>query len=218
MLGTVYVHVCRINGKCYVGQTTNVQARWKPGSYGFCRRFKRAIAKYGWDNFDHIILLQKDVDKEEMDYCEQVWISVLKTTDPKYGYNITAGGGGCLGFPCPKSEETKKKIGDANRGKPKPPRTEEHLRNASIAKKKWWANVSAERKNKIVAALLAGNDNNPREMRKMPPRSEEWKKQRRITSTELMRRVIRNSDGTIKGYISELNPGAGQPEQGISSE
>ena len=214
MLGTIYVHVCKVNGKCYVGQTTNVQARWKPGSYGFCRRFKRAIAKYGWDNFDHIILLQKDMDKEEMDYCEQAWISFLKTTDPKYGYNITAGGGGCLGFPCPKSEETKKKIGDANRGKPKPPRTEEHLRNASIAKTKWWSahrdfRHTEESKEKTRKSMLG---------KKMPKRSKEWCEQRREISTKLMNRVIRNPDGTIKGFTSEPNPRAGQPEQGTNGE
>jgi group I intron endonuclease len=207
-------HVCKVNGKCYVGQTTNVQARWKPGSYGFCRRFKRAIAKYGWDNFDHIILLQKDMDKEEMDYCEQAWISVLKTTDPKYGYNITAGGGGCLGFPCPKSEETKKKIGDANRGKPKPPRTEEHLRKASIAKTKWWGvhrdfRHTEESKEKTRQSMLG---------KKMPKRSKEWCEQRREISTKLMNRVIRNPDGTIKGFTSEPNPRARQPEQGTNGE
>ena len=35
--------------------------------------------------------------------------------------------------PHPHTEETKRKIGNANRGKPKPPRTEEHMRKISQA-------------------------------------------------------------------------------------
>lgn len=44
------------------------------------------------------------------------------------GYNISAGGGGTYGIPC--SEETKRKIGDANRGKPciNPDRLAEYIR------------------------------------------------------------------------------------------
>lgn len=41
------------------------------------------------------------------------------------------------GVPC--SEETKKKIGDANRGKKHPPRSEECRRKISLARKKYWA-------------------------------------------------------------------------------
>lgn len=43
---------------------------------------------------------------------------VTKFNSVKKGYNISYGGGGTYGIPC--SEETKAKIGRANRGKPAP--------------------------------------------------------------------------------------------------
>ena len=53
----VYVHVNKINGKIYIGQTKQtLEQRYKNG-YEHCRHFWNAIQKYGWDNFEHIILV-----------------------------------------------------------------------------------------------------------------------------------------------------------------
>lgn len=52
---TVYVHVNKINGKMYVGITSQtVEQRWRQGKgYKHCVFFYRAIEKYGWDGFEH---------------------------------------------------------------------------------------------------------------------------------------------------------------------
>lgn len=55
----VYKHTNRINGKVYIGITSQkVQERWgsQGQKYKGSTYFYHAIQKYGWDNFDHEIL------------------------------------------------------------------------------------------------------------------------------------------------------------------
>lgn len=55
----VYCHENKINHKRYVGITcTKPEKRWGTNGqrYKECPHFWHAIQKYGWDNFDHMIL------------------------------------------------------------------------------------------------------------------------------------------------------------------
>ncbi|MBQ1986065.1 MAG: GIY-YIG nuclease family protein [Clostridia bacterium] len=54
---SIYVHVNQINGKMYIGITRqHPEDRWQNGTgYAYNTHFSRAISKYGWDNFDHVI-------------------------------------------------------------------------------------------------------------------------------------------------------------------
>ena len=110
----VYLHVNKIDGKKYVGQTCQIpEKRWKNGlGYKGCVHFFNAIIKYGWDNFEHKIVYNS-LTKEEADYFEDLMINSLNTTDYNYGYNIK--NGGSIGK---HSEETKIKISEARKGKP----------------------------------------------------------------------------------------------------
>ena len=55
---TIYIHKNKINNKVYIGQTSqNPKKRWDNGrGYQSSPKFYNAILKYGWDNFEHIIL------------------------------------------------------------------------------------------------------------------------------------------------------------------
>lgn len=90
----VYIHINKINGKKYCGQTCkNLKSRFGKNGYGYkeCPRFYNAILKYGWDNFDHVVL-QDHLTKEEADKLEIQTIEQYNLTDDEYGYNINQGG------------------------------------------------------------------------------------------------------------------------------
>lgn len=87
----LYLHKNKINGKEYVGITSQIpEKRWGSNGTGYKgQRFYYAIKKYGWDNFDHIILktdlTEKEAYDEEMEY-------ISKNNLTKKGYNVSIGG------------------------------------------------------------------------------------------------------------------------------
>ena len=103
----VYMHKNKTNGKIYVGLTSMIpEERWKYGKGYHTGHFKYAIEKYGWDNFEHIIL-KDNLTKVESSYWEKYYIQQYNSTDRNYGYNISFGGE-CGGHP--QTEETRRKI------------------------------------------------------------------------------------------------------------
>lgn len=54
---------------------------------------KNAILKYGWDNFEHLVLI-KNLTHEEALKLEEYFIKTFKTQDKKKGYNKDGGGKG----------------------------------------------------------------------------------------------------------------------------
>jgi group I intron endonuclease len=90
----VYIHKNKINGKVYVGIThyTNPKKRWLSG-YGYrgSHHFQAAINKYGWDNFEHIILF-KNIQKELA--CREEQLLIKRYKKKGVCYNIANGGEG----------------------------------------------------------------------------------------------------------------------------
>ena len=111
----VYRHIFP-NGKSYIGITCArpPHRRWRGGT-GYYEQPKiyNAILKYGWENIQHEILCEH-LTLDEANLLEQEMIA--KYNSIENGYNVSTGGGGTYGIPC--SEETKSKLGKANRGKP----------------------------------------------------------------------------------------------------
>lgn len=107
---TIYIHKNKINGKVYIGQTSqDPKKRWNNGKgYITSSKFYNAIQKYGWDNFEHIILFS-NLTLEEANQKEKELINQYHSTEDEYGYNITNGGSNFH-----HSEKTKKKIGKSN--------------------------------------------------------------------------------------------------------
>ena len=109
----VYKHTSP-NGKVYIGITSQrSKKRWQNGR-GYLNNdyFSKAISKYGWKSFKHEILFD-NLSKEEAERKEISLISMYKSNQRKYGYNIE-NGGNSIGK---HSIETNKKIGIANSGK-----------------------------------------------------------------------------------------------------
>jgi hypothetical protein len=98
------------------------------------------------------IILEK-VNRSEWQQAERKWIAYYRSI-PGYPSltNGTSGGDGVDKGTKP-SEETRKKLSAARRGKKLPPFTEEHRRNLSDATKKTWENLSDEDRAKVIARL-----------------------------------------------------------------
>lgn len=111
----VYLLYCRKAGKFYVGQTKcELDTRWRWHVSGQCNIYlKRAIKKYGPDGFDRDILAVAG-SQAELNRLERIWIAVLKSSNPKCGYNIRPGGASVH------SVATKRKISNSKFGVPMP--------------------------------------------------------------------------------------------------
>lgn len=90
------MHINKINNKKYIGITGRKNPKWRWGGkgqkYNDTPYFWNAIQKYGWENFEHKILLT-GLTEEEAKQKEKELIKKYKTTNRKLGYNISAGGG-----------------------------------------------------------------------------------------------------------------------------
>jgi group I intron endonuclease len=162
----IYKHTSP-NGKAYIGQTCNYKARCQNhisvSRNPYSRKyfyFHKAIAKYGWDNFNHEILLS-NLTLDQANRFEEFYISEHGTLSPN-GYNLRLGG-----LNSSMVEETRAKISKTLTGKIV---SEEHRKNLSLAltgkklkplseeQKLWLSNLnkgktlSTEHKAKIAAS------------------------------------------------------------------
>ena len=122
MYGIIYKAQNKINGKCYIGQTTKTLEErklqhLKKGSY-----FHNALKKYSMKNFEWSII---EKCKDDLDLAEQWYIRKFDTY--KNGYNMTFGGETF-------SEETKRKISIALTGVNNPAKRPDVRKKISISK------------------------------------------------------------------------------------
>lgn len=124
----VYKHTSP-NGNVYIGITCQPpQKRWKSGGRGYKnnKHFWRSIQKYGWENFSHEILFD-NLNKLDAAEKEKELISFYRSNNKQNGYNVSSGGdGGREGVPL--SDDAKRKIGNANRGRKLSPEVKEQIR------------------------------------------------------------------------------------------
>lgn len=111
----VYVHRNSVNGKQYCGITSQKpEYRWRDGDgYTHNTHFQRAIQKYGWGAFEHIIL-KEGLTHREANLLEQAYIIQNNLMNQDYGYNQTMGGDGTIGYT--HTEESKKRMSESRMG------------------------------------------------------------------------------------------------------
>ena len=92
-----------INGKYYIGQSINIEHRWKnhqwdawhKESHSYNCYFHRALRKYNDSaNWKYEILEECPINQDVLDNEEKFWITALKANDKQFGYNLTDGGQG----------------------------------------------------------------------------------------------------------------------------
>ena len=101
----IYCFINKITGKRYIGQTNNIEKRkrghksesFNPKANGYNLPFHCAIRKYGWENFDFVILEEIDdsFGREYLNEREIYFISYYQSLINQNGYNYTEGGAGC---------------------------------------------------------------------------------------------------------------------------
>jgi hypothetical protein len=103
-------------GKVYIGQTVKTLAKRKAGHKFMSLKmdvrtaFQISLLDEGFDNFTWEQIDQADT-AEELDQKEQAWIAHYDSTNPDKGYNLSPGGISWI-----PSEETRRKIGEAQEG------------------------------------------------------------------------------------------------------
>lgn len=104
---SVYMHRNKINGKVYIGIAKDVHDRWGINGNGYFRSknltvFAKAILKYGWDSFEHLIIFENmsyhDAVSKEIELIAEYKSNCCRFQNPSYGYNCTDGGDGCAGY------------------------------------------------------------------------------------------------------------------------
>ena len=168
-LGIIYMYTSP-SGKKYIGQTIHPKSRKqsheRTAKYekapGYNNPFYKAIRKYGFENIKYEVL-EDNIPQSQLNEREIYWIEKMNSFIPN-GYNLTKGGDGTLGHKWTEeqrafmvqmahftglgrvvTEETRRKISAANKGKSHP-RSEETKRKISehnaraVAKKVSFAN------------------------------------------------------------------------------
>ena len=212
---TVYQHKNKINEKVYIGITSQKpEQRWgsQGCNYKSSPHFYSAIQKYGWDNFEHNILFT-DLTKEQACLKEQELIKEYNSTNREFGYNSTSGGDiftmneetkqkmsqamirnqNGLGHPC--SEEKKKKISNAQKGRKF---TEEHKQKLSEAAKNRHVPCSEEKK-QILKEKSHKKSVYSEELEKIFESVQECSRQLGIPATSISK-LCNGRGKTLKGY------------------
>lgn len=218
---TVYIHINKTNGKKYIGITKqSTKTRWQYGNgYKSCTHFGKAIKKYGWNNFEHIIYA-KNLTQENACELEVKLISKFQSTNPKFGYNSTFGGQSNIRTPeitekirkantgKRLSKETRKKISESHKGKTLSTKTRQKLSKALKGKLAGKNNpnygkpVSNETRQKI--SLANRGENHPNYGKHLPLET-----RKKISNTQKgansprARKVICLTTGEQFGAISE---------------
>jgi group I intron endonuclease len=134
------------NGKFYIGSAADIKRRWwnhrsllRRGEHDNVH-LQRAWAKHGEAAFEFAVI--EDVPVNQLLTVEQWYLDNTRCLEDSYGYNLNISADGSK-----HSEETKKKIGDANRGR----------KRSEATLKKMSASWTPERRAKVGEALRLRN-------------------------------------------------------------
>ena len=135
----IYKTTNLVNGKIYIGQDKNNNPKY----IGSGDLIKKAIEKYGKDNFKKEILIICD-NQIDLDEYERFFIKEFDSTNKLTGYNISIGGRNGTTLNRKMSEKTKKQMSNSRNGIIFTKEHKKNLSNAHVGKK-----ISDETKRKM---------------------------------------------------------------------
>lgn len=167
-------------GKVYIGQSTDIEKRWKHYKKHKCksqRRLYNSFQKYGVDNHKFEILYVIE------DYIPELYWSHLNDLEVWYWLKSKMTGHKLLNIRFPGSngnlsEETKKRIGESNKGKTRSPEAKKKISESKKGKKR--SPLSEETKKKLSKGRLGnkygrGNKGKTRSPEAKKKMSDAWK-------------------------------------------
>lgn len=142
MIG-IYKITNKINGKCYIGQSRDIESRWRAHKARKGTYIYNAFQKYGVENFTFEVL--EECEKERLNELEKYYIKLYHSFGE--GYNLCEGGNS---DPKDFDEIRKQKISKATRGRESPTKgkpmsdnTKEKLRQANLGRTPWNKGIPA---------------------------------------------------------------------------
>ena len=162
-----------LDGKVYIGQSNKELERWRQHKYlarqeSPLQYVHRAIKKHGVNNFTYEVIATCRT-QEDIDYVEELIISQYDSRNVERGYNVAPGGNHAwnAGLPAQEqpmygrhhSDESKRKMSEAQLGVPKSPHSEKTKQKMSVSRrgkpksKEWKQKHSGE--NHHLAKLTA---------------------------------------------------------------
>lgn len=156
MYGYVYKTTNLTNGKIYVGQKKS--NNFIPTYFGSGTLIKRAIEKYGIDNFK-VEMIDSSTNADELDEKEIFWIKELKSKCEYGNYNI-ADGGYLARYdfneqPEWRKEEIRQKLSKVNLGRKRSPETRKLISKIQTGRKQ--SKETCELKSKLGKERLKNN-------------------------------------------------------------
>ena len=117
---TIYKATNKLNGHSYIGFDSNFPQRKSAHKCAMTKgsklAFHNALRVYGWESFDWEIIEQSDDKLKLLNEKETYWIKHFNShISTGQGYNMTYGGEATFGWN--PSDETKRKISEAKKGK-----------------------------------------------------------------------------------------------------
>jgi group I intron endonuclease len=203
--GIIYKITNTLNNKVYIGQTVRgFLERYNEYKSDFKNKSKsnniylyNSFLKYGFDNFKFEIIDHAE-SIEELNEKEIHYIKKYNTTDRNFGYNLHDGGRNSL-----LSEETKKKMSESRKGKPKPDGwREKTIPPAGSEEAKKYGRPKTEEQKKYLSEnspkYWLGKKRDPDTVKKMS----ETKKKMNIKPSNSKKIVMVDNDNNYKIYES----------------
>ena len=123
----IYIARNLVDDHIYIGKTARSLEVRKQGHVDDAKRgsqlyFHRALRKYGEAAFDWSVIDEAETE-QELNEKERYWIQFYKSTDSRFGYNLTFGGDGLHpSFKMKRSDETRKRLSASKKGEKNPTR------------------------------------------------------------------------------------------------
>jgi group I intron endonuclease len=174
MKSGIYQILNKVNGKSYVGSAVDIEKRWIVHRSNFNNNKREhpylhnAWDKYGEEAFQFNVL-EYVQNPQWLIEIEQYWIDFLETANPLFGYNACPIAGNNMGLKL--REETKIKIGMAHKGKIVSEETRKKLSDANKGRNNWLGKKLSEKHKQSLSAAAKGRKHTEETKKKLRERS-----------------------------------------------